>query len=111
MSEYFPETKYFRGKVKVKLNLSNYAAKKDLKNAADVDTSRFAKTFELPNLKSDEDKWDIVKLKNIPTNLNNLQSKIDKLDVDKLDTVPVNLSKLRDVVKMISLKKTYVMLR
>ena len=106
MSEYFPQTKYFRGKVKVKLNLSNYAAKKDLKNAADVDTSKFAKTFELPNLKSDEDKLDIAKLKNILTNLNNLKSKIDKLDINKLDTVPVDLSKLRDVVKMILLKKT-----
>ena len=106
MSEYFPEPKSFGRKKKGKLNLSNYAAKKDLKNAADVDTSKFGKTFELPNLKFDEDKLDIAKLKNILINLNNLKSKIDKLDINKLDTVPVDLSKLRDVVKMILLKKT-----
>ena len=33
MSEYFPESKSSKGKVKVELNLSNYAKKADLKNA------------------------------------------------------------------------------
>ena len=33
MSEYFPESKSSRVKVKVELNLSNYAKKADLKNA------------------------------------------------------------------------------
>ena len=32
MSEYFPEPKSSRGRVKVELDLSNYATKTDLKN-------------------------------------------------------------------------------
>ena len=107
MSGYFPEPKSLGGKVKVKLALSNYAKKKktDLENAAGVDTSSFAKKTDLANLKSDVDKLDIDKLKNMQTNLSNLKSKVDKLDVDKLVPVPVNLSKLSDVVKNDVVKK------
>ena len=36
MSEYFPEPKSSGGRVKVELDLSNYATKKDLKNATGV---------------------------------------------------------------------------
>ena len=36
MSEYFPEPKYL-GKVKVEIDLSNQAAKADLKNATETD--------------------------------------------------------------------------
>ena len=43
MSEYFPEWKSFGGKVKNELDLSNCATKADLKNAARVDISKFAK--------------------------------------------------------------------
>ena len=43
MSKYFPEPKYLGGRVKVELDLSNYATKADLKNATGVDTSSFAK--------------------------------------------------------------------
>ena len=43
MSEYFLEPKSLRGRVKVKLGLPNYAIKADLKAAAGVDTSNFAK--------------------------------------------------------------------
>ena len=43
MSEYFPESKSSGGRVKVELDLSNYATKVDLKNAADVDTLSIAK--------------------------------------------------------------------
>ena len=43
--------------------------------------------IDLANLKSDVDKLDIDKLKNVPTNLSNLKSKLDKLDIDKL--VPI----------------------
>ena len=43
MSEYFPKLKSFRGRVKVELDLSNYATKADLKNATGVDTSTFVK--------------------------------------------------------------------
>ena len=41
----------------------------------------------------------------------NLKSKVDKLDVDKLVPVTVDLSKLSNAVKMMLLKKMYVMLR
>ena len=64
----------------------------------------------LKSLKSSVDKLDIDKLKNISTNFSNLKSKIDKLNVDKLVPVPVDLSKLSDVVKMLLLKKMYIML-
>ena len=37
MSENFPELKYFRGRVKVELDQSNYATKADFENAAGVD--------------------------------------------------------------------------
>ena len=43
MSEYFPQSKgRFRGDIKVKLDLSNYATKTDLKNGTHVDVSSFA---------------------------------------------------------------------
>ena len=41
MSAYFQEQKSSGGKVKVELDLSNYATKADLKNAKGVDTSKF----------------------------------------------------------------------
>ena len=99
MSEYFAESKSLGRRVKVQLNLSNYATETDLKNAAGVDTSKFAKKVDLASLKSNVDKTDIDKLKNVPTNLSSFKSKIDKLDVDKLVAVPVDLSKLSDVIK------------
>ena len=74
MSEYFPELKSSRGRVKIELYLSNYAAKADLENATGVDTSKLAKKVDLANLKSNIDKLDTDKLK----------SKVDTLDVDKL---------------------------
>ena len=69
MSEYFPEPKSFGGRVKVELDLSNYATKTDLENATGVDTLSFAKNIDLAYLKSDIDKSYIDKLKNISTNL------------------------------------------
>ena len=72
MSEYFPEPKPSGGRVKVELDLSNYARKTDLKNATEVDTSSFAKNIDLANLKSDVDKLDIDKLKNVPSGLSSL---------------------------------------
>ena len=47
------------------LDLSNYAAEADLKNATGVDTSKFAKKNHLANLKSNVDKLDIDKSKNV----------------------------------------------
>ena len=106
MSEYFPKPKSLGANVKVELDLSNYATKADLKNATGVDTSKFAKKVDLASLKSNVDKLDIDKLKNVPTNLSNLKSKVDKLDIDKLAPVPVDLSKLSNVVKNDVVKKT-----
>ena len=91
--------------MKVELDLSNYETKADFENETGVDTSKFAKKVDLLNLKSDADKLDIGKLKNVPTTLSNLKSKADKLDVDKLVPVPVNLGKLSDIVKQDVVKK------
>ena len=59
----------------------DYATKADLKNTTDVDTLDFAKKPDFADLKSDLDKLDIDKFKNVPTNLSNFKSKVD---VDKL---------------------------
>ena len=111
MSEYFPEPKSFGRRVKVELDLSNYATKADLKNATGVDTLKFAKKVDLARLKSNVDKLDIDKLKNVPGSLSNLKSKVDKLDFDKLVPVPVDFSKLSDVLKMMTLKRCIYILR
>ena len=100
MSEYFPEPK-----LKVELDLSNYATKTDFKNAKEIDTLSFAKNIDLAKLKSNVDKLDIDKLKNVPTNLKKLKSEVDKSDFDKLLPVPVDLSKLSDFVKNDVVKK------
>ena len=105
MSEYIPEPESLEGKAKVDLDLSNYTTKTDLKNATGTDTSSFAKKVYLGNLKSNWDKLNIDKLKNVTINLSNLKSKVDKLNVDKLIPVPVDLSKLSDVVKNDVVKK------
>ena len=53
-----------------------YATKADFKTATGVDTSKFAKKVDLANLKSNKEKLDIDKLKNVPTNLSNLKNKV-----------------------------------
>ena len=68
------------------------------------------KKTNLANLKSDVDEFNINKLKNVPSGVSNLKSKVDKLDIGKLETTPVVLSKLSNVVKMMMLKKMYIML-
>ena len=78
MSQYFPKPyEPFGGNINVKVDLSNYATKADIKNISHVDTSSFA----------------------LKTNLANLKTEVDKLDIDKLVPIPVDLSKLSDVVK------------
>ena len=84
MSQYFPKPfRSFGRNINVKVDLSNYATKTDLKNVTHVDSSSFA----------------------LKTNLANLKTKIDKLDIDKLEAVPVDLSKLCNVVKNQIVKK------
>ena len=85
MSQYFQKPyEPFGGDINVKVDLSNYATKADIKNISHVDTSSFASK----------------------TNLASLETEVDKLDIDKLVPVPVDLSKLSDVVKNNVVKKT-----
>ena len=87
MSKFYPKPdKAFRGGIKVKVDLSNYATKTDLKNVTHADTSSFA----------------------LKTNLANLKTEVDKLDIDKLVPVPTDLSKLSNVVKNDVVKKLYI---
>ena len=100
MSEYFPEPKSLGGRVKNSIRFVELCKKKsDLKDATGVDLSKFAKKVDLAILKSNVDKLDIDKLKNVPTNLSNLKSKVDKLDVHKLGPVPVPDVVKNDVAK------------
>ena len=63
----FQNQNIFGKRIKVELDLSNYATKTDLKNATGVDTSKFAKRVDIANLKFSVDKLDIDQLKNVPT--------------------------------------------
>ena len=104
---YYPEPdSHIRDKLKVELDLSNYATKKKLEHATDIDTSDLAAKKDFIALKAEVDELDINKLVNVPTSLNNLQTKVDDLDVGKLKTVPVDLKKLNDVVDNEVVKST-----
>ena len=87
MSQYFPKpfNSHFGDSRKVKIDLSNYATKTDIKNISHVNTSRFA----------------------LKTNLANLKTEVDKLDTDKLVPIPIDLSKLSHLVKNDVVKKTF----
>ena len=77
MNQYFPKPfRGFGGNINVKVDLSNYATRADIKNISHVDTSIFA----------------------LKTNLANLKTDVDKLDIEKLVPVYVELSKLSNVV-------------
>ena len=88
MSQYFPKpfNSYFGDSIKVKIELSNYATKTDVKNVSHVDTSSFA----------------------LETNLSSLKTEYDKLDIDKLVPIPNDLSKLSNAVKNDVVKKLYI---
>ena len=84
MSQYFPKPyEPFGGDINVKVDLSNYATKTDIKNISHVGTSSFT----------------------LKTNLASLKTEIDKLNIDKLVPVLVDLSKLSDAVKNGVVKK------
>ena len=107
MSLYFPKPyEQFGRVITVKVDLSNYATKTNIKNISHVDTSSFALKSNLASLKTLVDKLDTDKLKSLLNNLSNLKNKVDKLDINKLVPVPVDLSKLSNVVKNDAFKKT-----
>ena len=63
MSKFFPKSfRSFRRNINVKVDLSNYATKADIKNTTRVDTSSFVLKTNLADLKTDVDKLDIDKL-------------------------------------------------
>ena len=63
MSQYFPKPyEPFGGDINVKVDLSNYATKTDIKDIAHIDTSRFALKSNLASLKTEVDKSDIDEL-------------------------------------------------
>ena len=74
----------FGGDINVKVDLSNYATKTDLKNVSHVDVSSFT----------------------LKSNLANPKTEVDKLDIDKLTPVPNDLAKLSNVVQNEVVKKT-----
>ena len=83
-SQYFPKPyEPFGGDTNVKVDLSNYATKTDLKNARGIGTSKLAAKSDLVSLKAGVDKLDIDELKSVPTNLSNLKCKVDKLVIEK----------------------------
>ena len=85
ISQYLPKPyEPFAGDINVKVDLSNYATKTDIKNISQIDTSGFA----------------------LKSNLAGLKTEIDKLDINKLVLVPFDLSKLSNVVKNHVVKKT-----
>ena len=86
--------------MKVELDLSNDLPKSDLK----MQPMLIHRNLLKKKLKSDADKLDIDKLKNVPINLRNLESKVDKLGADELVPVSFHLSKLRSVVKIMLFK-------
>ena len=60
MRQYFPKPfRSFRGNINVKVDLSNYATKADIRNISHIDTSSFALKTTLVNLKTEIDKLDI----------------------------------------------------
>ena len=63
MSQYFPKPyKPFGENINVKVDLSNYATKSDIRNISHVDTSNFALKANLASLKTEVDKiryWQI----------------------------------------------------
>ena len=87
MSQYFPKSfRSFGRNVNVKVDLSNYATKTDIKDISHGDTSSFG----------------------LKTNLANLKTEVDNLDIDKLVSIPGELSKLGNVVKNGVVKKKVI---
>ena len=58
MRQYIPKSFRSGKNTNAKVDLSNYAAKTDLKNVTHVDTSNSASKINLANLKTEVDKLD-----------------------------------------------------
>ena len=84
MSKYLPPYNNSKENIKVELDPSNYATKKDIKDMTRIDASGFASKTTLAALKTE----------------------VDKIDTAKLKTVPDDLAKLTNVVKNEVVKKT-----
>ena len=86
---YYPPYRSSSNNIKVKLDLTNYATKDDVKNITHVDVSSYS----------------------TKTNLVSLKTEVDKIDTDKLKTVPADLAKLSNVVKNDVVKKLIIALK
>ena len=84
MNQYFPKPfRRFGRSINVKVDLSNYATKTDVKNITRIDTYNFS----------------------LKTDLASLKTEVNKLDIGKLAPVPVALSKLSNILKNDVVKK------
>ena len=106
MSQYFPKpfNSHFDDSIKVKIDLSNYATKADIKNISHVDASNFALKTNLATLKTEVNKLDIEKLKPVPTDLSKLSrvvknDVVQKADYNKLVTKVDNIDTRGFVLK------------
>ena len=85
MIQYFPKPhKCSGGNIKVDLDLFNYLAKANLKEAGSVNISNLTAKSDLAILKAEVDKIDQNKLKTIPFDLSKLSSIVDNDVIKKL---------------------------
>ena len=85
MSDYFPKQyEPFGENISVKLNLSNYVTKVDLKRAKRIYTSNLAVKFDLASLKAEVDKIDVEKLKTVLVDLSKLNNAVNHEIVEKI---------------------------
>ena len=83
---YYPQPdRHIRDQVKVVLDLSNYAAEKELNDPTGVDTPNLAAKKDFSSLKAEVDKLNAIKFAYIPTGLNNF--KIAPIDLKKVSNV------------------------
>ena len=74
MRQFFPPYRSSGGNIRVKLDLSSYATKTDLKNVTYVDLSSFPSKTNLASLKTEVHKLGIAKLTPLPDDLAKLSN-------------------------------------
>ena len=100
MSTYYSPYKSSSNKIKVELDLTNYATKTDSKNITQVDVSSFASKTNLAALKTEVDKIDIDKLKTAPNDLAKLTNAVEN-DLVKIAGLTKNtIDNLADITKL-----------